>query len=558
VSRLLRCTLTPLHCTGVWTAVILQVADTLAMLRGPIIGHGLQFVLSSVLLLVIVEFAAAQTTTWQPGDATCQPGEILTADGTTCEQCTEGRAATNSIRTSSAEVNADRSSGAEEDVLTTIVYLGSSDLELMHDGSEQLVGVLFTDLGVPPHTRIMHADILFDIDEVKDPSANPVTIAITAEANVAARLPRAVNGDVSLRPTVNASVLWSPEPSVDVHEDLLSPDISSVIQAVVDIPGWSLDGSVFVIFSHVAIEGEGSHGVRWVEQARVNNGIQTPQLRLTWHELDSGACPDCPPGRIDADSNPATPCEDCPAGRFEGATGATSSCTGTCGPGTSAPPGSSSCLTCVAGTYDDDSDSTTPCTLCPRGRFGEAASTTSIADGCPGMCDRGTSSEPGSTSVANCVMCAAGKFDHDNTSTTACQDCPAGRFSSALGAMECIGSCQAGTYAPAGSGAEADCAACLQGKTDADVDPSTPCEFCPNGKYHDTIGRVLPCYDCPTGTVSNMGTTDIQGCKLSISLQLHEFVALRAPVRAPITFCADACFRQPEHSKPVGTVRRLL
>lgn len=507
------------------------------------VGRPMNVVMAWLCSLHALQFTVAQTAlSWQPGDVVCAPGQMAGA-GTACEQCSEGRAAANSIRTSSAEVNSDRSSGAEEDVLTSIVYLGSSDLELMHDGSEQLVGVLFTDLGVPAHTRIMHADILFDIDEVKDASANPVTISITAEANVAACLPRAVNGDVSVRPRVNASVLWSPEPSINVHDDLVSPDISAVVQSVVDMPGWSLDGSIFVIFSHVAIEGEGSHGVRWVEQARVNNGIQTPQIRLTWHELDSSACPQCPPGRTDADSDPATPCEDCPAGQFEGATEHTGTCTGMCGPGTSAPPGSSVCQTCVAGTYDGDSSSTTECMQCARGRFGTVAGTTSSAVGCSGVCDPGSSSDPGSTSFEDCVTCPAGRFDHDNSSTTACQDCPAGRFSNALGSLECTGVCSAGTYGPAGSSAEAECATCSPGKTDDDRDPSTPCEFCPPGKYHDTVGRVLPCYDCPTATVSRFGATSIQGCALHTAPECGASHHLNLLERVHSHACVDATCR---------------
>lgn len=372
------------------------------------------------------------------------------------------------------------------------------------------MGVLFTDLGVPPDTYIVHADILFDIDEVKPASVEQVMIAITAEANVAARLPRAVRGDISSRPRVNVSVQWSPEPSVAVHDDLVSPDIGPVVQAVVDMPGWSLNGSLFLIFSHVASEGH--HGVRWVEQARINNGVQTPQLRIVWHLLDSSACPLCAPGRIDADSDASTPCEKCPAGKIEPGEGRTTTCSGTCGPGTSAPPGSTACLTCIAGTYDDDSDSTTECTLCDRGRFGSTAGATSRDDGCSGQCGSGTSSEQGSTTISSCVPCPAGKVDHDNTSTTACQDCPAGRYESAIAALSCTGACTPGSFGLAGSDSESNCVSCPAGKTDSDIDPSTPCELCPTGKFHGTTGRVLPCYDCPTGH-SIVGATRLQGCK---------------------------------------------
>lgn len=54
------------------------------------------------------------------GSGVCDSGWVALANGS-CEQCSPGRGATNAIHTTTAEVNPDRSSGAEEEVLTSLV-----------------------------------------------------------------------------------------------------------------------------------------------------------------------------------------------------------------------------------------------------------------------------------------------------------------------------------------------------------------------------------------------------------------------------------------------------
>ena len=58
--------------------------------------------------------------------------------------------------------------------------------------------------------------------------------------------------NITSRPRTDASVSWSPAPWTTVGDagpDQRTPDIASVIQEIVDQPGWSKDNSLVIIMS---------------------------------------------------------------------------------------------------------------------------------------------------------------------------------------------------------------------------------------------------------------------------------------------------------------------
>src|SRR5688572_32549588 len=59
------------------------------------------------------------------------------------------------------------SSGADdaEESSVGVVSLGSSDLELVNEATNQTVGVRFRGLNVPPGARILSAWLQFEVDE---------------------------------------------------------------------------------------------------------------------------------------------------------------------------------------------------------------------------------------------------------------------------------------------------------------------------------------------------------------------------------------------------------
>ena len=56
-----------------------------------------------------------------------------------------------------------------------------------------------------------------------------------------------------------SNVMWQPEPSVGVHDDLTTPDISVVVNEIVSLPGWSPGNPMTILFGHTT-----GSGTRWV------------------------------------------------------------------------------------------------------------------------------------------------------------------------------------------------------------------------------------------------------------------------------------------------------
>ena len=113
--------------------------------------------------------------------------------------------------------------------------------------------------------------IVFDVDEVRPgQSDQETTITIYGEATTASSAPSTTAGDLSSRTPTAAAVTWNLEVSANVHDDLMTPDISPIVN---DLAGWSAGNPMTILFGHVA-----GSGARWVESARTNNGIMTPAL----------------------------------------------------------------------------------------------------------------------------------------------------------------------------------------------------------------------------------------------------------------------------------------
>jgi hypothetical protein len=120
--------------------------------------------------------------------------------------------------------------------------------------------------------------VLFDVDEVRPgQSDQPTTISIYGQLGAAAA-PSTTSFDLSSRTPTSASVIWQPEISANVHDDLVTPDIRFVVNEIVNSAGWSSGSGMGILFGHMA-----GTGTRWVESSRTNNGIATPALNVEWN-----------------------------------------------------------------------------------------------------------------------------------------------------------------------------------------------------------------------------------------------------------------------------------
>ena len=149
------------------------------------------------------------------------------------------------------EVQIAASSDDAEERPSGSVTLTSSDLELTHDGSnqQQVVGMRFPGLNIPPGASIQNAYLQFQADET---GSDPTSLAIYAQAVDNATTFTNTYGNISSRTTTSAFVPWSPAPWTTRNEagpNQRTPNIATVIQEIVDRPGWSGGNALAVIIT---------------------------------------------------------------------------------------------------------------------------------------------------------------------------------------------------------------------------------------------------------------------------------------------------------------------
>jgi hypothetical protein len=127
--------------------------------------------------------------------------------------------------------------------------LTSTDLEMTDDGGvDQMVGMRFAGLGVPRGARILEAWVQFQVDEA---TTVATSLGIRGQASDDASPFTSAQWDLSSRPTTAASVSWSPPAWSVVGEAGAAErtaDLSSILQEIVNRPGWSAgSAAVFIV-----------------------------------------------------------------------------------------------------------------------------------------------------------------------------------------------------------------------------------------------------------------------------------------------------------------------
>jgi uncharacterized repeat protein (TIGR03806 family) len=153
---------------------------------------------------------------------------------------------------------------AEEGVVSGVVNSGSSDLEMIDDGEEQLVGLRFN--GIPINTGAVIADawVQFTVDEADSVATS---LLIEGQAGPATNAFRSAT-PISGRPRTTASVSWEPAPWVNVGDAgsaQRTPNLAPVLMEIINDPAWSEGQSVALIVSgtgkRVADAHDGAGGV---------------------------------------------------------------------------------------------------------------------------------------------------------------------------------------------------------------------------------------------------------------------------------------------------------
>lgn len=136
-----------------------------------------------------------------------------------------------------------------EESNTGVVDLLSGDLELILDAGPQVVGMRFPDFGVPRGATIQTALLQLTADE-----AQSVPTSLTLRAQASDDAPALVNatGNLTARPLTAAQVVWTPPPWPVVGAagaDQRSPDLSAVIQEIVNRPGWMAGKALAIVIT---------------------------------------------------------------------------------------------------------------------------------------------------------------------------------------------------------------------------------------------------------------------------------------------------------------------
>ncbi|MGH9867892.1 MAG: galactose oxidase-like domain-containing protein [Candidatus Polarisedimenticolia bacterium] len=119
------------------------------------------------------------------------------------------------------------------------IYLDSTDLEMTLDSDVQTIGLRFPGLPMPPGERIVTAWLQFKTDEA---TSGTTSLQIQAQDSDNALPFTTASHNVTTRPVTQTSVSWNLPAWLTVGEvgpDQRTPDLSAVIQQVVNRPGWS-------------------------------------------------------------------------------------------------------------------------------------------------------------------------------------------------------------------------------------------------------------------------------------------------------------------------------
>jgi len=169
------------------------------------------------------------------------------------------------------------------------VDLSSSDLELVNDGSKgnQIIALRFPNINIPVNANINHAHMQFSTDETDD---GVTDLLIHAEDEDTSSTLTTEPFNLSQRNKTITSVAWQPESWLTVNavgEQQRTPDLTNIIQPVVNRAGWTDQSALGFIISgtgkRVADSGNGSAYKDPYLYLEYNTGIsgnQAPQIQL--------------------------------------------------------------------------------------------------------------------------------------------------------------------------------------------------------------------------------------------------------------------------------------
>ncbi|MDN3493593.1 fibronectin type III domain-containing protein [Winogradskyella bathintestinalis] len=136
---------------------------------------------------------------------------------------------------------------AEEDITTGSMYLDSSDLELIYDSSDQIVGVRFDELSIPNSATIVRAYVQFTSDNYSR-YLDPTDLVIHGElASNSNTFSSEINNISARQRTINSVSWtnikrWGSNDIAGFYER--TPNLKPIIDEVIAQPGWTSGNSI--------------------------------------------------------------------------------------------------------------------------------------------------------------------------------------------------------------------------------------------------------------------------------------------------------------------------
>lgn len=173
------------------------------------------------------------------------------------------------------------------------IYLISSDLELTEDfggpiGGKQKIGLRFNNIDIPQGALITQAYMTFRSVPADFPNSNSgiANFTISGEDIDDAGTFRTTAFDITNRNTTSSTEVWSPNSWVS-GLDYDSPDLSSIVQEIVDKPGWEKNNSLAMIITGTGSRSAVSYnGIPWrAPQINIEyEKVVTPQSAAIWSD----------------------------------------------------------------------------------------------------------------------------------------------------------------------------------------------------------------------------------------------------------------------------------
>ncbi len=167
---------------------------------------------------------------------------------------------------------------AEEHIDGTM-DLSSSDLEMSWEEDVQTVGLRFQNITLPPHAKVQKAWIQFSVDEVSDEETK---LNIYVEENPNPTFFMNTPFNITSRKRSKVHIVWKPAPwrkTDERGEAQRTPDLSRLVQHLVDMPSWHAGNSMVFI-----INGAGKRVAKAFTDNRQESIAETATLHILYSE----------------------------------------------------------------------------------------------------------------------------------------------------------------------------------------------------------------------------------------------------------------------------------